>query len=693
MAHVHVLLVLILSAVVASDAVVRLATAADITQCLTIVAGKHVAMKECLDGKGTYWSWPAGLPMHSYEGSQVGTGVEGPIQVAHQSQCLLGDLVVQGCSGDPDQAIWTWDPRTLQIRLKGVDAHCLGLSPTNSGEVAIVQCAQNSPKVEQNGHGIPAEQTWVVLPEHRPQLAILEELAFPLRVSGRWVIDSTGRRVKLSGVNWSGSHMKQLVVGGLHTARLETLVKSIKHMGFNSVRMNFALSMLKVGTSQFLPAPHPALLKANPQLTGMSALEVFDRIVQAITDEGLLVVLNNHMSEAGWCCSGDDGNELWFTEEYSIEDWLDALTFMAERYSSNKRVIGIDIRHEPRVQDRTATVPWWGLETRVTKPLGYQFVDWRQAAARGSVAVWKGNPSALVLIEGFLYATNLAYVKKRPMSFAQECLNSRVVYSLHEYSWFSSIYLFWEGLKNRFNPFTFFSDLHALESATEEGARFHQDDSDVSYKRWRDMRIEASYFLHTEDSAPIWVSEFGTSGKSDAHWNHTQRFMREMDVDWSYWPLDAERVPADFPNAGDRGIPETYGIFDSGRRDWKAVVGWKLQELIALQPPLDAGRLHKVPHTCDFEPDANTEASLEPSDMWLFLRTTDTGPIFFLAVTLPLLVFCGGCLALCGRQSSGRGDAEGSVQAQLNGYAEGFVPTQRLKSDNYYSYSQDLQDR
>jgi len=53
------------------------------------------------------------------------------------------------------------------------------------------------------------------------------------------------------------------------------------------------------------------VLAANPKLRALHALTVFDRVVGDLTQEGLLVILDNHNSNAEWCC-GDDGNDLWY---------------------------------------------------------------------------------------------------------------------------------------------------------------------------------------------------------------------------------------------------------------------------------------------------------------------------------------------------------------------------------------------
>ena len=58
------------------------------------------------------------------------------------------------------------------------------------------------------------------------------------------------------------------------------------------------------------------LLPSNPDLEGKSTLAILDAVVDALAAEGVLVVLDNHMSDGDWCCSDNDGNGLWYNERY-----------------------------------------------------------------------------------------------------------------------------------------------------------------------------------------------------------------------------------------------------------------------------------------------------------------------------------------------------------------------------------------
>lgn len=43
----------------------------------------------------------------------------------------------------------------------------------------------------------------------------VKDIRFPLSTRGMSIVDATGRRVKLAGVNWSGGHAERHCVGGL----------------------------------------------------------------------------------------------------------------------------------------------------------------------------------------------------------------------------------------------------------------------------------------------------------------------------------------------------------------------------------------------------------------------------------------------------------------------------------------------
>ena len=137
-----------------------------------------------------------------------------------------------------------------------------------------------------------------------------EEINFPLSTNGMKIVDQTGRRVKLAGTNWSGGHAKRHCVAGLDRLPLSQLCQKIKKdLGMNVVRLTFSLQLFY--DNNIIPNN---LLSANPQLHGLTALEVFDKTIEEITKTGLMVYLNNHTSKSQWCCSNNDGDGLWYSK-------------------------------------------------------------------------------------------------------------------------------------------------------------------------------------------------------------------------------------------------------------------------------------------------------------------------------------------------------------------------------------------
>ena len=47
-----------------------------------------------------------------------------------------------------------------------------------------------------------------------------------------------------------------------------------------------------------------------------------DAVIAALAHRHIMVILDNHVSRADWCCKDDDGNGLWYNAEYPEEKWL-----------------------------------------------------------------------------------------------------------------------------------------------------------------------------------------------------------------------------------------------------------------------------------------------------------------------------------------------------------------------------------
>ena len=343
----------------------------------------------------------------------------------------------------------------------------------------------------------------------------------PLHTDGHEIVDSAGHPLRLTSVNWYGFDQKEYVVGGLDHASLDVIIGQIRQIGVNSVRLPWANETLEHN-----PAVPDYAVAANPQFKGKHAMEVMDAVITALARAHILIILDNHMSNADWCCSETDNNGLWYNREYPETNWLADWQTIARRYRKQPWVIGADLRNELR-----SSAAWGGSDPKL---------DWHAAAERGGEAVLAANPQLLVMVESPEYSTNFTGFDKLPVTLP---VAHRLVYSPHAYSV--------EGQ----NPSTF----DELKQAYEARAMF---------------------LLHTEPATPIWVGEFGTCQTLDCDGNSDWfklfiRLLKENpQISWSYWPLNGTQssgVGRKYDSV------ESYGLLST---DYRRIGAPKIVELL-----------------------------------------------------------------------------------------------------------------
>lgn len=179
----------------------------------------------------------------------------------------------------------------------------------------------------------------------------------PLSTRGRYIIDANNRRFKLRGGNWHGASGTYLGRGDINDDQnhhvgekayqtplcldrvaIDDIVDSFLRLGINSVRLPFSNEMIHTTAQNTIP---DSALAANPQLKGMTPLEIYDACIEALTKKGIAVILNNHTVKSLWCC-GVDVNARWNGIQ-STETWIQDWLFMARRYKDNARVVGAEL--------------------------------------------------------------------------------------------------------------------------------------------------------------------------------------------------------------------------------------------------------------------------------------------------------------------------------------------------------------
>jgi len=180
-----------------------------------------------------------------------------------------------------------------------------------------------------------------------------------------------------------------------------------------------------------------------------------------------------------------------------------------------------------------------------------------------------------------------------------------------------------------------------------------------SYESWVSIREGSAYYLQKQGKAVVLASEFGTSTGGDdenSYWNYVLKYFGDNDVNWCYWALDPIRYPKDADWAHTKFQSDnTFGIFDSKRKDYWAVVGWKLQALVGIMRPAESTPKHvEVPGACVFEVEPNVEAAkqLTSEEMmsttanWSAKATLEMVLLIIVALLVPCCCVCCVCLLL-----------------------------------------------
>lgn len=353
--------------------------------------------------------------------------------------------------------------------------------------------------------------------------------------SGSQIFDSSGKAVRISGVNWYGFETTDGVVHGLYDQDYRTILTTIHTLGYNTVRLPFANQIVEnpiIPSSISYSNSGGAI---NTDLKGLNSLQIIDKIVAEAGVLGLKVILDNHRSESG---NSAEANGLWYTSAYPETKWIADWKTLVTRYaaakdaSGNPTVIGVDLRNEPHNATSGGSC-WTGDNSAAGCPASNTTQNWPAAAERAGNAVLGVNPNLLIFVEGTdcyngdcdFWGGNLEGAKNNPVSLATA---NRLVYSAHDYgpteyqqSWFNSS--------------------TTTQSLTATWTKF-----------WA--------YLSIDGTAPVWVGEFGTtndaaSAESSAAGSEGQWFSslvnflgNEPSINWTYWALNGE---------------DSYGLLDS----------------------------------------------------------------------------------------------------------------------------------
>ncbi|KAF4998714.1 hypothetical protein FGRMN_3040 [Fusarium graminum] len=235
----------------------------------------------------------------------------------------------------------------------------------------------------------------------------------PFKTSGRWIVNANDEKVSLAGANWPG-HGEVMIPEGLQYQSIEGVLSDIKSIGMNAIRLTYATELvdqiydndgkdidLKTAFEEGLGKENGTIilekvLKNNPSFTAETTrLEVYDAIAAECLRQEIYINLDNHISEAKWCCGGDDANTWWGDTQFDTDKWVRGGAYMAAHSKNWPAKVSQSLRNEPREPTNNQEL----------KDKSYNWSDLYKYMRQGADAVHKADPEAVIVISGMNYDT------------------------------------------------------------------------------------------------------------------------------------------------------------------------------------------------------------------------------------------------------------------------------------------------
>ena len=222
------------------------------------------------------------------------------------------------------------------------------------------------------------------------------------------VVDMDGNPVWMTGCNWFGYNAGRQVFDGVWSKNMHSMLNQIADHGFNLLRVPMSTQIILqwknhgpdtgggVGevTMMVNPYENPELtvgggVDAAGQYELMYSFDIWNKAVEWCRENGMKIMIDIH--SATTAAMGHQ-KPLWYDDNFSEDDWLEALSWFCEYYKDDDTIIAIDLKNEPHGKPEEGSFAKWDNSKDAN--------NWKYAAEKGAMACLEQNPNLLIMIEG-----------------------------------------------------------------------------------------------------------------------------------------------------------------------------------------------------------------------------------------------------------------------------------------------------
>lgn len=376
-----------------------------------------------------------------------------------------------------------------------------------------------------------------------------------LTTEGSHIVDMNGTEVWLTGCNWFGYNTGTNIFDGVWNCNLKDTLKSIADHGFNVLRVPMSAELLLQWKNGEYPRANYNNAY-NEELNSMNSLEIFDYVLSLCEQNGMKIIIDIHCAKTD---AAGHNHPVWYNGNITEDDFVEALSWCAERYKNNDTIIGYDLKNEPHGKASETPHAIWNDSDSPD--------NWKKVAERAGNAVLDANPHALIIIEGIQiypkdiktnnfvstnddddyyntwWGANLMAVKDYPIDFGSPERNKQIIYSPHDY-----------GPRVYEQPWF------------QGGFTYDSLMKDAWYDYW--------LYIQEEGIAPIFVGEWGGFMEGDnLKWmEYFRQLIAEKHLHHTFWCFNA--------NSGDTGglVKDDFKTWDEEKYNFVKEVLWQTED-------------------------------------------------------------------------------------------------------------------